>query len=438
VFLVIEAARSFPVDWFPAGRVGGWCAVLIGISGTIVWAEVGTTFGELPLAILVIGGILPLLRLAATPVVERQSWLRASGWSGLLVGLAVGLKLTAAVFAAPLALAVALSTPRARWVLPACMLVAAGGIVGFAVADGWWGWTVWQMFGSPIFPYLNDIFRSPWMPAIAGRDLRYMPSGVWQALFFPFSWLTGRAWVVAEISIRDPRYALAWLSVMLIGGTAAGAWTRRAERLREALAAVSCGRAMRFLLVFFVGSFAFWEWTFAYLRYILPLEALSGIVIVAGIKTFAHLVRPRSSAWANSSLAAVVVVIVAGTTYSHWGRAKAWGPRVFVIDAAVLPDGSRVIAATDAVSFVLPFLGGKNLTFVGLVSLPLDAPLAERVTELLAGDRPVYALTYYDNGVSALRAFGWDTVQSGCDEIQNQLRRGIMLCPVRRIAPSAH
>jgi hypothetical protein len=437
VFLVIEAARSFPADWFPAGRAGCWCAVLIGISGAIVWAEVGTTFGDIPITILVIGGILPSLRLAAQPLVKRRSWLRVAGWSGLLIGLAIGLKLTAAVFAAPLALATALSTPRARWVLPACTLVAAGGIVGFAVAYGWWGWTVWRLFGSPCFPYLNDIFHSPWMPAMTGRDLRYLPSGVWQAIFFPFSWLTGRAWVVAEIPIRDPRFALAWLSVALVGGIAATAWSLRTERLRYALAALSCGRALGFLLVFFVGSFVVWEWYFAYLRYILPLEALSGIVIVAGIKAFALLFRPQSSGWAGIALAVVVALIIVGTTYSHWGRASTWGQQVFAIGAPVLPDGSRVIAASDAVSFVLPFLRGKDLTFVGLISVPSGARLTDLIAERLAGDQPVYALTYYDHGIPALRALGWETIQDRCTEVQNQLRRGILLCPVRHAASPA-
>jgi hypothetical protein len=469
VFLVIEMARAFPRGYFPSGPIGFFCAVLIGISGTIVWAEVGTTFGDITIAILVIGGILPVLRLAARPAVEcpalerpavqrpaverraperaaverpaverraveRRAWFCAAACSGLLIGMAIGLKLTAAVFAPPLALGVAVSTRRMRWVLPACALVTAGGVIGFAITYGWWGWTVWRLFGSPVFPYLNDIFHSPLMPAMTGRDVRYLPSGLWQAVFFPFTWLAGRAWVVAEIPVRDPRFALAWLSVVSIGGLAVGAWTVRTQRLRDTLAALSGERALGFLLVFFVGSFALWEWYFAYLRYILPLEALSGIVIVTGIKAWTCLVRPASARVAHVSLAVVVVLVIAGSLYSHWGRAKTWDQQVFAIEAPVLPDGSRVIAASDAVSFVLPFLHGKDLTFVGLISLPTDSGLAERLADRLAGDRPVYALTYDEEGLPRLRQFGWDVIRGRCTEVENDRRRGILLCPAQRIA----
>jgi hypothetical protein len=435
VILVIEAAGCFPRNYFPAGRIGRWCAVMIGISGTTVWAEVGTTFGDMPIAILVIGGILPLLRLAARPIVPCGPWLLAAGWSGLLIGLAVGLKLTAAVFALPLALSVALSTPQVRCVLPSCALVAAGGIIGFTVAFGWWGWTVWQTFGSPFFPLLNDLFHSPWMPAMSGRDPQYLPAGMWQTVFFPFSWLMGHSGVVAEHPVRDPRFALAWLSVALIAGIAVAAWRMRGDHLRHVLSTVACGRAMLLLLVFATSSFALWEWYFGILRYILPLEALSGVVILAGLKALLLLFRRQSIKLELISLATVVAVVIAGSTYWNWGRAKTWGQEVFTIEAPVLPDGSRVIASTGAVSFVLPFLRGKDLTFVGMVGVPPEALLSDRIAERLSGGRPVYALTLSEEGITTLQGQGWETIRDQCVPVRNPTRRGVLLCPVRRAAP---
>jgi hypothetical protein len=431
MLLVIGLARSLPPELFPSGRAGAWCAVLIGMSSTTLWAEIGTTFGDIPAAILVVGGILPVARLAGRPAVPRRSWLAAAFLAGWLLGLACGLKLTACVFAPPLALAVGLSAPRIRWVVPAIIAVAVGGAVGLAVSYGWWGWELWRQFGSPVFPYLNDIFHSPWMPAMSGRDDSYLPSGPWRVVFLPFTWLTGGN--VQERVVRDPRFALAWMSVVLVTCIAITTWLRR--DLASPARLVASHKATVFVFTFGAASFVVWEWYFGVPRYIVALEALSGIVILVGLKTILLWCECRSPWVERGALAAVVVVVIASSAYTNWGRAKTWGAKTFTVEAPALPDGSRVISSALAVSFVLPFLRGDDLTFVGLVNVPPDARLADRISGLLDGDRPVYALTWYQEGIATLRAWHWEIVPGQCNAVANEIRRGVMLCRVRRGEP---
>lgn len=431
LLLVIGLARGLPAELFPDGRTGAWCAALIGMSGTTIWAEIGTTFGDIPTAILVVGGLLPVTRLAGRADVARRAWLAAATWSGLLVGLACGLKLTACAFAPALALAVALSSPRPGWAAPAIAAVAAGGVIGLVLSYGWWGWEVWRQFGSPVFPYLNDIFHSPWMPAMSGRDDHFVPSGFWRAVFLPFTWLTGEN--VQERVVRDPRFALAWLSVVLVACIVMITWRSRATpRARLVATHGATHGATVFLFSFAAGSFALWEWYFAVPRYIVALEAVSGIVILVGLKAVLLWCGCRSVRVERGALAATVVVTIAGSAYTNWVRAKTWSAETFTVEAPALPNGSRVIVSAYAVSFVLPFLRGGDLTFVGLVSIPPGALLADRIASRLDGDQPVYALTWYQEGIATLRSWHWEVVPDQCAPVVTPVRRGVMLCRVRR------
>jgi hypothetical protein len=141
----------------------------IGLTGTFTISEIGTTYGDIPVSVLLLAA--PGLAMAAGGV--RQFFV------------------TGIVF-------------------------SFGWTQGFAIAFGPRGIFVAGMFENPIFPLLNQIFRSPWAPPVSAIDMRFFPRNVWQAMFYPFLWLRGDSFVAAEIGVRDPRYALAYLSIAVL------------------------------------------------------------------------------------------------------------------------------------------------------------------------------------------------------------------------------
>jgi hypothetical protein len=248
-------------------------------------------------------------------------------------------------------------------------------------------------------------------------------------VFLPFTWLAGEN--VQERVVRDPRFALAWVSVVLVLCIAIATWRRR-DRSSSAWLVATHG-ATAFLFSFSAASFVVWEWYFGVPRYIVALEALSGIIILVGLKTILLWCGCRSPRVEAGALAVVAVLVIASSAYTNWGRAKTWGAKTFTVDVPALPDGSRVITSALAVSFVLPFLRGDDLTFVGLVNVPPDSRFADRIAGQLDGDRPVYALIWYEEGIATLLAWHWEIVPGQCDTVGNNIRRGVTLCRVRRV-----
>jgi hypothetical protein len=84
---------------------------------------------------------------------------RLIGWSGLMSGASVGLKLSSGplVIVLPILWFMAPGPIRSR-----LLRVASGTLLcvaGFVVVYGWWGWQLWQYFGNPLYPFYDHWFE---------------------------------------------------------------------------------------------------------------------------------------------------------------------------------------------------------------------------------------------------------------------------------------
>lgn len=254
-------------------------ATVLAAGGAAALSELGTSFADLLLAAPILAGLWLVVRAPPSP--------RDCLMGGLLCGGAIGMKLTGAVFAPGLVLAVL----TWGWVWWRIGLLAVGGIAGGAATAGWWAWRMWREHANPIFPGFNTWFRSPDAIADNFTDPERLPKGVMDAVLAPWRWATGdHPWV--DLSMRDARFLLA-LSLSL-GVVFAWLLGRRPSR---PLLAVSC-----FLLV----SDALWQTGFGIIRYAVALEMLGGVLIVAIVSHLA----PR---------AAVVAVAVAVAVWTRPG-----------------------------------------------------------------------------------------------------------------------
>jgi hypothetical protein len=128
--------------------------------GPMTLSEVGTSFADVLSA-------LPLL--AGLGVMMSAKEGRGGGFviAGLLAGVAVGLKLTNAVFL----IGIGISLLAVDRPLLAMASLAAGSATGILVTGGPWAWMLWEQFGNPVFPFFNTIFRSP--RSSTGADHRH-------------------------------------------------------------------------------------------------------------------------------------------------------------------------------------------------------------------------------------------------------------------------
>lgn len=331
--LVLAIARLLLPSPAPADRYR--LPLLLALAGTLgagFLSELGNSMGDNMTALLVLGSLYLVLR--HWP--RDGAWERAGlGWlalSGLVMGLGAGLKLTNATFA--LALCVALLTTGGRWWqrLRLSLVYGVAVLAGLAVSAGHWFFRMWRMFGNPLFPQMNDVFRSPLALPLGVADTAHLPHNLAEALLWPFIFtLDGHR--VSELAMRQ----LVWPVVYLL--FVALAVRLLAVRLRGGAAAALDGRA-RFVLVFFALGYLGWLKLFGIYRYLVPLELLAPLAVWLLLQ---QLCRPalarRAGAWVLT-LCAIVVF-----PFATWGH-SGWKADGFSADDPGLADPSSSLVYT--------------------------------------------------------------------------------------------
>ncbi len=355
-------------------RTGLVLGTLAAVTGAATVSQVGTTTNEIQVAVLILAGLLVLL-LAVGPFEDRSECKPPWGLvlaSGAVFGFAAGLKLTAAIFAPAACFALLGVTRPLRWV-QLCAVFSMGWIVGMLPAFLWWGWMVWERFASPTFPLFNGVFRSPWYPPENFFDARFFPRDSWQWIFYPFYWaFRARHGLVAELSFRDPRLALAWLGVVAF----ALAWIAQRIRRRPPVAGrgSQLSPTQRVVLVFLVVSYVLWLTTSSILRYAVAMEVLAVLCLPAVIVYAARVLAGRSARRAAVAfMAGAFLVCLFVTKPMTWGRVP-YGARVFAVDMAWTPPNTLFLAMTGPVAYLAAFVPDEaGAQFVGFSFTTLAA-----------------------------------------------------------------
>ena len=316
-------------------------AVAIGATGTMAVSQAGLTTNELPIGCLVLAGVALFLRALGRP--DGPSW-RTLLLAGLCAGVAAGLKPTAIVYPVAAGFAAAVALRPGRLAVRGFFALALGSGCGFLLAYGWWGWHLYRHFGNPVFPMFNQWFHSPWAPDTRMTDTRFLPRHWGQWLVYPFYWLRRNLQMVTEVRFADPRYAMAFLAVLSLPLIR---YLRRGVTASEP--------ALSFLAAFWALAYLQWLGLFSILRYAVPLEALSG-VLVLGVLRHAWPDRDGgASRGARRALWACALLCVALTHYPKWGHVP-FSRRPVVVDAPRLPPHSLVMLVGMPLAYLPPSL----------------------------------------------------------------------------------
>ncbi|MBK6764611.1 MAG: DUF2029 domain-containing protein [Micrococcales bacterium] len=307
------AARVLPLT-------GGWLlaasttAAVLGMVGAGFRSEVGTSYSDVLLAGLLLGGLLLVLR--------EQPLL-----AGVLAGAAAGLKYTGVPFSVAMLVAVLV----VRWRGAGWWLLGALG--GWLLTGAWWAWSLWRTYQSPVFPFWNSVFASPWYPSADLTDERYGVAGLRGWLLWPWDMATGDARVL-DLPVRDPRWLLLVAAIVLI--------LLAARRLTRAGIAV---------LVFTLTGTFVWLALFGVIRYAIPAEMLVGVLVVWALTLW---VSPRVALAVG-----LLITVLAGTwTQSAQSRRVPFGDRWYEVEAgafaAVAPGDVVLVDGQYPSTFLLP------------------------------------------------------------------------------------
>jgi hypothetical protein len=253
----------------------GLCAIAFALINPILLQQIGSTFADITTGELVLAGWLLLAFAVRTPSTAHVVC------AGLLCGLATGLKLTNALHATA-GFAILTMLPLAPWGrIRQCLAYGISLGLGFAVVAAPWSYRLAQRFGNPLFPMMNNVFRSPEFTTETGHATRFIPDSVAEALWRPFAMIDPVTMVHEEMRAPDPRYAV----LLILMGAFLVRWLcrRRAasasQPVRSAaaasartLAAIACGLAVDWVTwLSFSGNS----------RYFLPMSSVAAVVLVA-------------------------------------------------------------------------------------------------------------------------------------------------------------
>ncbi len=165
---------------------------------------------------------------------------------------------------------------------------------------------------------------------------------------------------------------------------------------------------LRVLSVFFITSYILWCVEFHVYRYALPLEMLSGIIIIA-------LLKPLFKTYRLFLLALVMLGLyfLVSTVPPKWGVRQHLQADYLALQAPAVPDDAVIVLLTRPFTYVIPFFNPTahfvGITFIGLGFAPQeknDSLLYQKTIRVLrdAGRKnKLYGLSYVnDDLVSTL------------------------------------
>lgn len=347
--------------------------------------------------------------------------------AGLLVGSAVGLKLPEAPFA--LGFAASLAVLPGDWRHSGTRLAAGalGGVLGFGIFAGFWMAAMLHVTGNPVFPYFNQVFQSPIALPSAYRDLRFIPHGFQHQLLFPI--LFSFDWRVADdLPFRDIRVGVAYVLII----ATVPLWffaRRRPNRLVAPQAAAA-------LFAFAGVSYLAWLRLFAIYRYILVLEMLAPLLIVAAIGLW-----PLSARARVVTAGAVLVWVLALMRVLAPERAPVTDPYVQAsIPPIPHPDRTMILMTGEApLGFLVPSLPPQIpvLRIDGWLIQPRDGSLltvqTKKRVDRFGGDLYVIAdAGEVERSRNALAAYGLAMRARECRNIVTNLSGPYRFCPLAR------
>jgi hypothetical protein len=424
-FLLYEIANIIFQDGDKSNRrIFIIIALGIGLSGAASVALVGTTTNDTKMTAMVMLSLYLLLK------ANQSGDSKFLYFAGFTAGLVLAFKLVAVVYFFGLVLALWFADLKKSGFI-------AAAVCGFLVADGYWMWILFQNFHSPIYPLYNNIFHSPYAPFIS-FNMKTTAAAAIQLnfadyLLMPLHLGWSKNTFISGTALRDIHLGVIFLLTFIF--VAQQYFKRQSIRTPE-------NSNWTLVITFFMASYVLWLVMLTNYRYSIPLEILSGLVMIF----FA--VRIFSSTYAaHIFLVAIMLAIGVTTVYPDIGHSS-FQKDYFSVAAPSIPSNAEVLIKTAPVAYVVPFFPSET-QFVGMMYVqlgvnedhlePVSGKLFSKFITKLNSDiktRSVYTLGFQENdkysgrAQKILKLYGFSEDKSACLKFSTNIGDKLELCPV--------
>ena len=348
-------------------------ATFLAMTGFAVMSQLGTSSNEITVNIGVLFGLYLVYREVFVLKTER---LKIFFFAGLSLGAMLGLKLTVIIYCIALGMTLILFYKKWQKPLRVVSVFAFGGLIGFFLVYGWWGFILWQHMQNPMFPYLNNVFKSPYY---ADKFLTYSDfyeKQWWEYFVFPYiASFQGNVQVVSEAYMLDARLAAGYS--LLLGMIGWILWKRKI------LTIFADYQNIVFLVVFSFLSYILWLQIFSIIRYAIIFEMLISLFLVL----FFFSLEPKSfyslSLWLSFGVV-TLFILLSGLPYKSWGSRRHF-EKIVAIEDVRLPEKSLLLCLSPGIGVAAAEISEKNPKVLianetGTFTLP-DTTLFEKTKE---------------------------------------------------------
>jgi hypothetical protein len=424
LYLIARSALTLSDSHFLAATLA-----LLGMLGSTALAMIGNTSYDTVLSVPVLGALAVMICRREALCTAPRPAAAAAALAGLLLGAATGLKLVEAFYAAGFAFALLLMPGRPK--VRAARLLAGGaaGIAAILLFAGFWCLKLERETGNPLFPLYNSVFRSPLIDPTYFGSTNFLPVGFWDTLSFPFRFVIDYR-IADDSPFRDFRIPLLYALLPI-----ASIWFVIAPPRSEPLVAAS---ARRILFLFAAGSYIVWLAVFSVYRYLIGLEMLAPLMLVAVLDCLPLTRRAR--------LAGATALVLLAALFARYG----FGDRVPVADPYVqlsgvsFPDPSAsmlLMTGDEPMAYLIPSLPPiiPVIRIDGWLAQPTDGSgLTSLMRARVAAHRgDLFLLAAPRERAAADRAtaaYGLEIVSTHCRDIRSNLGGPYQLCPLQRSA----
>lgn len=335
--------------------------VALGITGQCIWFQAGSSTNEISIVFLSCWALYYLFKMIKYPEMQGM-------WkfliSGLILGSALGLKSTNIYVCVASGLSLILCFQYLKHPIKFVFYFALGGLIGFLITNGWWMLKLWDLYQNPVFPFLNEIFKSPYFDNFNYTDTRFIPPD-YLKFIFPYIWLKGE-YKSAEMAFYDIR-GIVYYSVALVFGGYLFLKPKRVKVFYQT-SPLWC-----FLSVFLVLSYILWLNVFSIYRYIGIIELFSAIFFVK------LMIMCIPKGFLQKSVYVTICIIIVGILLLVPMNSTSWGHRLndeqmVYLEPINLPENTLLKLYSFPTAGVIPILA-KQFDFRALGYIHINAVL---------------------------------------------------------------
>jgi hypothetical protein len=422
------ACRVSPFDDRRQRFFFGLYVTVFAFMNPVLLQQIGSSFSDITTTGLVLSGWLLLVQALLHPRTRLVVFAAAA------LGIAAALKPTNGLYAIAALFLVAFLPLSIAGRIRNLLYFAATLAAGFALIVAPWSWRLEQMFGNPMFPLLNNLFKSPEITTSSAKAYRFIPDSLADGLLRPFAMTGADNMIAEELAAPDVRYAM----LLVVSLLCVVAWVRRSTARSPnppvTAASKSSTRVLTALGCGFTFSWIVWLVNSGNSRYFLPMECVATVIAV----TLLFRLMVNHTLGRNAILAALLIAqgIALSETQFRWNQAP-WGGRWFEVEMPekLASQPSLFLSiGMQSNSYIAPFLpkGSGVINFAGGYALGPGGANAARVRAminlnklhlrvLVAGDRiyedSAQRLPRQSDVNDALREFALRVDMSDCETV---------------------